>query len=80
MGEHQEEEEAGSDNWDRDWDESSAQDITTVLEEDPEDMARWLGQAAVKGSSETMRMALLSIAQAGMTFVQFPDLETAFSF
>jgi hypothetical protein len=33
------------------------------------DMASWAGQPAVKGSTETMRMALLTLSMAGLQYV-----------
>lgn len=35
-------------------------------EDEDEDMASWAGQPAIKGSSETMRMALLTFSLIGL--------------
>lgn len=36
------------------------------------DMASWTGQPSVKGSTETMRMALLTLSAMGLQFVRPP--------
>lgn len=58
--------------WDREWDESSVADSDdedkAILEQDPEAMGVWAGQASIKGSTETMRMVLLCLNHVGMTF------------
>lgn len=40
-----------------------------VDDEGPEKMASWQGQPAVKGSTESMRMALLTFSLVGIQFV-----------
>jgi hypothetical protein len=37
------------------------------------DMASWAGQPAIKGSTETMRMALLTFSLIGLQYVQLAD-------
>ena len=42
------------------------------LEDDPANMSSWAGQPSVKGSSETVRMMLLTFSSVGMTYVICP--------
>lgn len=58
---------SGGDDWDREWDDEELEDDELVLQEDPDDMAQWTGQASVKGSSEIMRMVLLTFSSIGIT-------------
>jgi solute carrier family 45 protein 1/2/4 len=37
-------------------------------EEEDDDMASWAGQPSIKGSSETVRMALLTLSLVGLQF------------
>lgn len=76
----QEEEEEEGETWieDRDWEDEEGSHATAneddilVLEEDPTDMSSWAGQPSVKGSSEVMRMVLLTFSSVGMTSVSSP--------
>lgn len=54
------------------------EDEAPLLENDPAKMSSWAGQPSVKGSSEAMRMMLLTFSSVGMTFVQhrFPKAES----
>jgi hypothetical protein len=45
-------------------------DEALFLDNDPANMSSWAGQPSVKGSSEVMRMMLLTFSSVGMTFVQ----------
>jgi solute carrier family 45 protein 1/2/4 len=45
------------------------EDEALVLEDDPANMSSWTGQPSVKGSSEVMRMMLLTFSSVGMTYV-----------
>jgi hypothetical protein len=38
-------------------------------DKEEEDMSSWAGQPAIKGSSETMRMALLTFSMIGLQYV-----------
>lgn len=44
------------------------QDEAIFLLDDPANMSSWTGQPSVKGSSETMRMILLTFSSVGMTY------------
>ena len=48
------------------------EDAAHFLDDDPANMSSWAGQPSVKGSSEVMRMMLLTFSSVGMTFVQAP--------
>jgi hypothetical protein len=43
------------------------EDEALVLEEDPAEMSSWIGQPSVKGSSEMLRMVLLTLNSVGIT-------------
>jgi hypothetical protein len=58
---------------DEDPDDEGTQDEADDLTDDPADMSSWAGQPAVKGSSEAMRMILLTFSSIGMTCVSPPD-------
>jgi len=57
------------DDWDRGWgeDDDDPADDAGILDEDPEDMAQWTGEASIKGSSEAVRMMLLTFNSIGLT-------------
>lgn len=40
-----------------------------MLKEDPAKMSAWIGQPSVKGSSEMMRMVLLTFNSVGITSI-----------
>ncbi|KAL0939357.1 sucrose transport protein [Colletotrichum truncatum] len=46
----------------------NAEDDALVLEQDPAEMSSWSGQPSIRGSSEAMRMILLTFNTLGITF------------
>lgn len=42
------------------------------IEDTEADMASWVGQPAIKGSTESMRMALLTLSLIGLQYVSLP--------
>lgn len=58
-----------SDNDDDDDDSDNAEDDALVLEQDPAEMSSWSGQPSIRGSSEAMRMILLTFNTLGITYV-----------
>lgn len=46
------------------------EDEAIFLENDPAKMSSWTGQPSVKGSSETMRMMMLTFSSVGMTYAE----------
>ncbi|KAF5517140.1 General alpha-glucoside permease [Colletotrichum sp. SAR 10_70] len=53
---------------DNDDDSDNAEDDALVLEQDPAEMSSWSGQPSIRGSSEAMRMILLTFNTLGITF------------
>ncbi|KAF4829068.1 General alpha-glucoside permease [Colletotrichum tropicale] len=53
---------------DDDDDSDNAEDDALVLEQDPAEMSSWSGQPSIRGSSEAMRMILLTFNTLGITF------------
>ncbi|KAH0423529.1 sucrose transporter [Colletotrichum camelliae] len=53
---------------DDDDDSDNAEDDALVLEQDPAEMSSWSGQPSIRGSSEAMRMVLLTFNTLGITF------------
>ncbi|KAJ0324388.1 hypothetical protein Brms1b_001153 [Colletotrichum noveboracense] len=54
---------------DDDDDSDNAEDDALVLEQDPAEMSSWSGQPSIRGSSEAMRMILLTFNTLGITYV-----------
>lgn len=62
---------SGGEDWEE-RDDTATDDEFLDLEEDPAAMSSWAGQPSVKGSSEVMRMMLLTFSSVGMTSVLRP--------
>jgi hypothetical protein len=62
---------SGAEDWEEQ-DDTATDDEFLVLEEDPAEMSSWAGQPSVKGSSEVMRMMLLTFSSVGITSVLRP--------
>ncbi|KAI8250007.1 General alpha-glucoside permease [Colletotrichum sp. SAR 10_98] len=56
------------DDSDDDDDSDNAEDDALVSEQDPAEMSSWSGQPSIRGSSEAMRMILLTFNTLGITF------------
>ncbi|KAJ0365705.1 hypothetical protein COL154_004285 [Colletotrichum chrysophilum] len=54
---------------DDDDDSDNAEDDALVTEQDPAEMSSWSGQPSIRGSSEAMRMILLTFNTLGITYV-----------
>ncbi|KAF6818616.1 sucrose transport protein [Colletotrichum sojae] len=53
---------------DEDDDSGNAEDDALVLDQDPAEMSSWSGQPSIRGSSEAVRMVLLTFCTIGITF------------
>ncbi|TEA15202.1 General alpha-glucoside permease [Colletotrichum sidae] len=53
---------------DSDAEEHDAEDDALVLDQDPAEMSSWSGQPSIRGSSEAIRMILLTFNTLGITF------------
>jgi hypothetical protein len=49
--------------------EDDSEEDALVLDSDPIEMATWAGQPSIRGSSEAVRMILLTFASIGITYV-----------
>lgn len=52
---------------DEDDDSGDAEDDALVLDQDPAEMSSWSGQPSIRGSSEAVRMILLTFSTIGIT-------------